>query len=136
MPIFSFLFLRPLKSPKFWILDIKVCLKKLGIGSGLHGKNVLYLRVNFIYRNPCDKTFLTFVVECCIFAVLSQLVTCVVTLRKVLRETNCRFSSMLFPASSNAAQAIQAAKDELGKGSSYDKMGCQVSKCGVQNLIV
>ena len=89
--------------------------------------------VNLIYRNPCDKTFLTFVVECCIFAVLSQLVTYVVTLRKVLRETNCRFSSMLFPASSNA-QAIQAAKDELGKGSSYGKMGFQASKCGVQNL--
>ena len=77
-------------------------------------------RINLIYRNPCDKTFLIFVVECCIFAVLSQLVTCVVTLRKVLRETNCRFSSMLFPASSNA-QAIQAAKDELGKDSSYGK---------------
>ena len=88
-------------------------------------------RVNLIYRNPCHKTFLTFVVECCIFAVLSQLVTCVVTLRKVLRETNCRFSSMLFPASSNA-QAIQAAKGELGKDSSYGKMGFQVSKCGVQ----
>jgi hypothetical protein len=42
---------------------------------------------------------------------------------------------MLFPASSNA-QAIQAAKDELGKGSSYGEMDFQVSKCGVQNLIV
>ena len=100
-----------------------------------HVPKLIGHRVNLIYRNPCDKTFLTFVVECCIFAVLSQLVTCVVTLRKVLRETNCRFSSMLFPASSNA-QAIQAAKDELGKGSSYGKMDFQVSKCGVQNLIV
>ena len=27
----------------FWILDLKVCLKKLGIGSGLYGKSVLYL---------------------------------------------------------------------------------------------
>ena len=100
-----------------------------------HVPKLIGPRVNLIYRNPCDKTFLTFVVECCIFAVLSQLVTCVVTLRKVLRETNCRFSSMLFPASSNA-QAIQAAKDELGKGSSYGKIGFQVSKCGVQNSIV
>ena len=35
--------LRPLKRPKFWILDIKVCLKKLGIGPGLYVKSVLYL---------------------------------------------------------------------------------------------
>ena len=31
------------KRPKFWILDIKACLKKLGIGSGLYEKSVLYL---------------------------------------------------------------------------------------------
>ena len=28
---------------KFWILDLKVCLTKLGIGAGLYGKSVLYL---------------------------------------------------------------------------------------------
>jgi hypothetical protein len=33
----------PQKRFKFWILDLKVCLKKLGIGSGLYGKSVLYL---------------------------------------------------------------------------------------------
>ena len=33
----------PQKRLKFWILDLKVCLKKLGIGSGLYGKSVLYL---------------------------------------------------------------------------------------------
>ena len=36
----------PQKRPKFWILDIKVCLKKLGIGSGLYGRSVLYLLHN------------------------------------------------------------------------------------------
>ena len=46
MVIFSFLLLGPSKTsealkkrPKFWILDIKVCLKKLGIGSGMYGKS-------------------------------------------------------------------------------------------------
>ena len=46
--IFSFLLLRPSKISEalknFRILDIKVCLKKLGIGPGLYGKSVLYLQ--------------------------------------------------------------------------------------------
>jgi hypothetical protein len=33
----------PKKRFKFWILDLKVCLKKLGIGSGWYRKSVLYL---------------------------------------------------------------------------------------------
>jgi hypothetical protein len=33
----------PQKRLTFWILDPKVCLKKLGIGSGWYGKSVLYL---------------------------------------------------------------------------------------------
>ena len=33
----------PQKRFKFWILDLKVCLKNLGIGSGLYGKSVLYI---------------------------------------------------------------------------------------------
>ena len=47
--IFSFLLLRPsktseaLKKAQILDLDIKVCLKKLGIGPGLYGKSVLYL---------------------------------------------------------------------------------------------
>ena len=46
---FSFLLLRPprtseaLKMFRFWILDLKVCLKKLGIGSDLYAKSVMYL---------------------------------------------------------------------------------------------
>ena len=34
----------PQKRFKFWILDLKVCLKKLGIGPGLYEKSVLYLK--------------------------------------------------------------------------------------------
>ena len=33
----------PQKRIIFWILDLKICLKKLGIGSGWYGKSVLYL---------------------------------------------------------------------------------------------
>jgi hypothetical protein len=58
--VFSFLFLRPPRTSealkkrfKFWILDLKVCLKKLGIGSGWYGKSVLYLRMRVF-----DKDFL------------------------------------------------------------------------------
>ena len=50
MVVFSFLLLMPPRTSealkkrfKFWILDLKVCLKKLGIGPGLYGKSVLYL---------------------------------------------------------------------------------------------
>ena len=35
----------PQKRFKFWILDLKVCLTKLGIGSGLNEKSVPYLLV-------------------------------------------------------------------------------------------
>ena len=59
MVIFSFLLLRSAKTsealkkrPKFWILDIKVCIKKLGIGSGLYGKSVLYLVFNDLWQVP------------------------------------------------------------------------------------
>ena len=57
MVIFSFLlqgpsktsealkiFWGPQKRPIFWILDLWVCLKKLGLESGLYGKSVLYLK--------------------------------------------------------------------------------------------
>ena len=39
----------PQKRFKFWILDLKVCLKKLDIGSGWYGKSVAYL---FYYYWP------------------------------------------------------------------------------------
>jgi hypothetical protein len=46
--LFFYWFWGPLKllRSKYLILDIKVCLKKLGIGSGLYGKSVLYLLVS------------------------------------------------------------------------------------------
>ena len=37
---------------KFWILDHKECLKKLGIGSGLYRKSVLYLMHILSKKNP------------------------------------------------------------------------------------
>jgi hypothetical protein len=33
----------PHKRPNFWILDLWVCLKKVGLEPDLYGKNVLYL---------------------------------------------------------------------------------------------
>ena len=42
----------PQKRFKFWILDLKVCLKKQVIGPGLYGKSVLYL----MYRDSPDST--------------------------------------------------------------------------------
>ena len=38
------IFWGPQKWPNFWILDLWVCLKKVGLGAGLYGKSVLYLR--------------------------------------------------------------------------------------------
>ena len=42
--------LRPLKRSKFWTLDIKVCLKNLGIKAGLYEKSILYLLSPFILK--------------------------------------------------------------------------------------
>ena len=47
----------PQKRFKFWILDLKVYLKKLGIGPGLYGKSVLYLMSLWYaeYRRKLEK---------------------------------------------------------------------------------
>ena len=37
------IFWGPQKRPNFWILDLWVCLKKLGLEPGWYGKSVLYL---------------------------------------------------------------------------------------------
>ena len=44
----------PLKRFKFWILDFKVCLKKLGIGPGMYGKSVLYLQCTMVQNPPTN----------------------------------------------------------------------------------
>ena len=41
----------PQKRFKFWILELKVWFKKLGIGSGLYGKSVLYLKLIYQLTN-------------------------------------------------------------------------------------
>ena len=38
------------KRPNFWILDLWVCLKKLGFEPDLYGKSVLYLGCSLLYR--------------------------------------------------------------------------------------
>ena len=38
----------PQKRSKFWILDPKLCLKKLSIGPGLYGKSVLFLGMYYV----------------------------------------------------------------------------------------
>ena len=50
----------PQKRFKFWILDLKVCLKKLGIGSGLYGKSVLYLKDNYLLQIWTEHSTLIF----------------------------------------------------------------------------
>ena len=39
------IFWGPQKRLKFWILDLWVCIKKVGLGAGWYGKSVLYLRL-------------------------------------------------------------------------------------------
>ena len=43
------IFWGPQKRPNFWILDLWVCLKKLGLEPDLYGKSVLYL-LNTAYK--------------------------------------------------------------------------------------
>ena len=63
------IFWGPQKRLKFWILDLWVCLKKVGLGSGLYGKSVLYLMIpfGFIYWKGIQQIVCDGIKDCVIW---------------------------------------------------------------------
>ena len=59
----------PQKRSTCWIIDLKVCLKKLGIGPGLYEKSVLYLNV---HKGPAFTFYSSVFIELMICVICSH----------------------------------------------------------------